>query len=158
SWKFSPVRHFFLSLILVTLPTTLYLACKATKVLSSAKAGLGIRFAALAASVAPLSMNLLGLDFHRWHTLAITTSFLVFSVTALKCRSVTEIMPRQFENAILLPGMLIAINLGSSIPLASSTLLQSFPYEEHVDYIRRVMSGRERFPPEPPICSRAGNC
>ena len=73
----------------------------------------------------------------RWTALAATTSFLVFAACALDR---TEAQPSWSFNGLWLPVTLVVLNLGSSLPLFNGFVVNTFPYEEHINYIEQLLS------------------
>jgi hypothetical protein len=112
--------------------------------------------AAIAAGIAPLLLNLLGTDYIRWNTFAITASFLVFSIVSLhnpgKARQWNL---GEYRGFWILIGLTF-LNGTSSIELFDDQVVQDFPYRNNVTRIVRVIEGREVFPlrpveyPDPP--------
>jgi len=157
-WPDPEMQFLFLYSSVVTLPTTLYLLWRSLVTLSGSGHGKAVRWLAILASLAPLSLHLLGADFHRWDALATTSSFLVFSIATL-CFEPSSNVPRggPCHSTILVPTVLIAINLGSSIPLFEGYVVQDFPFEAHVTELMQIMKGQSPFPPRP-ILSRPPPC
>ena len=65
---------------LATAPVSILLICGTVLVLVAAKARMYQILLAVLASTSPCLLHLFGFDMHRWNTLAITTSFLMFYV------------------------------------------------------------------------------
>jgi hypothetical protein len=140
----------FLPSMIVTLPTTIYLLCRAVVVLVARGYGLAVRAAAIGAGLSPLSLHFLGCDNNRWFALATTSSFLVFSVTHLWFPSSLGAPSRRSGHGGLRWAIaLIALNLGSAIALFSGYEVQDFPYEGHVADVAATLEGQAPFPPRP---------
>jgi hypothetical protein len=142
---------FFVPSLIVTLPTTTFLVYRSLSTLSRRGYGPGLRVAAAAASLSPLSLHFLGCDYNRWLTLAITTSFLVFAVATLWCppRDVPARQDIAGAGVLNLAIAVTAVNLTSAIALFGGYQVQDFPYEGHVEEVLMMVSGKEAFPPRP---------
>jgi hypothetical protein len=151
AWRDPDFLRFFLYSFIVTFPTTSYLLRETLVALRGRPHGKFLRLPAVVASLAPLSMYAIGLDANRWTTLATMASFLVFSVVIPNTEG--EIIP---VRPTVLPALLVAMNLGSSIYLFDGYVVQAFPYEEHLDDLGKVIFGSAPFPPRPEQCVESG--
>jgi hypothetical protein len=145
--------QYFLFELLVTLPTALYFSYKSCTSVSRAGYSRVVTLVVAGASFAPLSLHLLGIDFARWDTLAVTTSFLVFGVVRLnfvRASQASRELTDRSEGA--LAAALVALNLGSSIDLFDNYIVQSVPYEGHITDVMNMLSGQAPFPPRPEKC------
>jgi hypothetical protein len=107
---------------------------------------------AYVASLSPLALHLFGWDGVRWNTLAITTSFLVFlAVATATPRSSAQPTPPISRYPLLFPAcvFLVLFNLGTSVTLFDGFEVQSFPFRNHVAYLRDLWSGHASFPALP---------
>lgn len=136
----NPLWLFILLLSSLTiLPTTLYILYRTWRLLDGRPAA---QWAAVAASLAPLSLHALGMDLHRWNTLATTTSFLVLAIVTQRRRTVPAATPIPGSIALLsLPGLLIMLNLGSAVPLFDDYVVQDFPYHDHLKDVYEILRG-----------------
>lgn len=124
---------------LTILPTTLYILYRTWRLLDGRPA---VQWAAVAASLAPLSLHALGMDLHRWNTLAVTTSFLVLAIVTQRCRIAPAAPPTPDPIALLsLPGVLIMLNMGSAVPLFDDYVVQDFPYHDHLKDVYEMLRG-----------------
>lgn len=155
-WRDEGFQHYVISSAIVTLPTAIYFFRASVRLLRSAGQGPMVFGMAGAASFSPLSLLFVGGDSTRWCALAGVTSFVVLAVVTVKFRGVAT--HKASQNAFLIGVVLVALNLGSSIPLFDGYVVQSFPYEQHIDYVRRLILGKESFPPKPEGCLLEGSC
>ena len=154
AWRDSDFVRFSIYCLIVTLPTTIYLLRESILVLATGGRSLLIRFVAVMASLAPLSMFLIGADLNRWTTLAITASFLVLATVMLD-RPLGQSTEKRTRSWVV-TAVLVALNLGSSIPLFDGYIVQNFPYEELIDDVTDVLRGTAPFPPKPEQCVEVG--
>lgn len=140
-------QRFALLSWLVTLPTTAYLVRETWLTMSRSGYSMILRSAAVGASLAPLAMHAIGFDSNRWTTLATITSFLVYALVRLTTHA-SNTMTSTSQNS-LLPAALIAMNLGSSIPLFDGYAVRYFPFEELEHDLAEVIAGNQTFPPAP---------
>ena len=152
-WRDAEFREYFFSSLWVTLPTVFYLLWNSWTAVSASRYGSILRLLVASASLAPLSLHLLGWDFARWDTLAITTSFLAFVIVKLYLppASNTE-RDTSFSHSLIAPAILIVLNLSSTIVLFDGYSVQTFPYGKHFNDIINIVSGRAPFPPRPETC------
>jgi hypothetical protein len=155
AWHTDEFIHFFASCLIVTLPATVYLMYMFVAGTTGLKHSALLRLAGIAACVAPLSLGLVGGDLNRWTTLATTTSFLSFSIVRLQGDPAAT-YPITHPSKVTIPIFLIILNLGSSMPLFDGYIVQSFPYEEHVQDVVDMVTGRAPFPPPPEQCVESG--
>jgi hypothetical protein len=106
---------------------------------------------AYVASLSPLVMHLFGWDGVRWNTLAVTTSFLVLLavVTATSSPASGDVPTSPISRSPwLFPAcaFLVLFNLGTSVTLFDGFDVQSFPFGNHVSYLRDLWSGHASFP------------
>lgn len=152
-WLQRDFQELFLFSLLVTLPTALYFSYESCTSVSRAGYGRAVTLFAAGASFAPLSLHLLGWDFSRWDTLAVTTSFLVFAVVQLNFERPPRALPElTHRSGRALAAVLVAVNLASSIDLFDNYVVQSFPYEGHITDVMNMLSGQTPFPPRPEKC------
>jgi hypothetical protein len=152
-WQREWARQYFIFSLIVTLPTALYFYFQSRLNLPKSRHSRVITAAMAGASFAPLSLHFLGWDFPRWDALAVTTSFLVFTIVKLNFRpEPAEMRQVTGRSPLFLPAALIAFNLGSSIELFDGYVVQSFPYEGHITDAIDMLSGRAPFPPRPQRC------
>ena len=124
---------------LTILPTTLYILYRTWRLLDGRPAA---RWAALVASLAPLSLHALGMDLHRWNTLATTTSFLVLAIVTRRYQTPPAPVAAPSPIALLsVPGVLIMLNLGSAVPLFDRYVVQDFPYHDHLKDVLEILRG-----------------
>jgi hypothetical protein len=153
-WRQQAFRGLILESLAVTLPTTLYFVTRSVKALSLRRRL--VRWVAIIASLAPLSLHFVAWDTQRWATLATTTSFLVFAIVELDRRQVLSGSRDISERPLTLPVLLVAMNMGSTIPLFDGYIVQSFPYQEHIHDIAMMLRGEAPFPPPPALCEESG--
>ena len=152
-WRDAEFREYFFSSLWVTLPTVFYLLWSSWTAVPSSRYSSIVRLLVASASLAPLSLHLLGWDFVRWDTLAITTSFLSFVVVKLYLPSVpnTE-RDTSHRHSLVAPAILIVLNLSSTVVLFDYYSVQTFPYGKHFNDIVNLVTGRSPFPPRPETC------
>lgn len=148
-WKAPAMWGYFLSVSIVTLPTTIYILVATLKTLAANELGVLPRIAAALASLAPQAANIFGSDLNRWATLATTASFLVFAKTALYVKGDAGDLTRFPAPRLVIPPALVAINLTSSIYFSSRDVMESFPFDRRISDIVLVISGKTAFPPRP---------
>jgi hypothetical protein len=149
------LREVFYS-TLVTIPTTLYFLWQSLVSLKRHGYKLEVRFLSVVASLCPLVLHVLGPDVARWSTLATTTSFLVFCVLTLDGTKGYQEHTSIRAEIPLLACLLVIMNVGASIPLFDGYIVQSFPYEEHVEDVVEMLSGKQGLPPPPERCVEDG--
>ena len=152
-WRDAEFREYFFSSLWVTLPTVFYLLWISWIAVPTSRYSGILRLLVASASLAPLSLHLLGWDFARWDTLAITTSFLAFVIVKLYLPppSNTE-RDASFRHSLIVPAILIVLNLSSTIVLFDGYSVQTFPYGKHFNDIINIVTGRAPFPPRPETC------
>jgi hypothetical protein len=155
-WTVPMYRRVFLLVTLVTFPTTLYFMYRSSKELLARRYGAVVRWAALMTGMSPLFLNFTGGDIPRWASLATTASFLVLAICTSYSRRTTSANGLPHHGHLVVSGALIALNLGSSISLFGGYTIKNFPYEGHIDNVRRILTGSESFPPRPPSCEEVG--
>jgi hypothetical protein len=100
------------------------------------------RAAALLAGLSPLAMHALGVDMHRWDTLALTTSFLS-ACLALEWRTdVQDAQATAWWNGmryVPLLVALIAINASSKTFLFDGESVKQFPFFEHRKHLVELL-------------------
>jgi hypothetical protein len=143
---------------IVTLPTIAYLLHGALVNLAHQGRSRVVQGMAIIASLAPLSIHAIGGDSNRWTTLAITTSFLVYAVTAMRFRTQVETFPSISRRRIFAAVALMGINVGASFPLLDSYVVDNFPYPRLVQNVIDIIDGEASFPPEPERCTTSGAC
>lgn len=152
AWSVSDGIRFFIYSFVVTFPTTLYLLRETLVTLRISRQSGLLCLAAVAASLAPLSMYAIGVDANRWTTLATMASFLVYSAVVPNSIALSTTLVR----SPVLPALLVAMNLTSSIELFDGYVVRNFPYEEHLDNFSKVIFGSAPFPPAPEQCVESG--
>jgi hypothetical protein len=155
-WNEAEYRYFFLACSVVTLPTTIYILSRLFRNSPIARYDWLMRVVIAISGLAPLSLSLIAWDLQRWATLTITTSFLTYAMITLKSHDAESHDRTCSLASILLPAALVAMNLGSTIPLSDGYIVQSFPYGEHVLDIAKIWRGEETIPPKLEACSDVG--
>jgi hypothetical protein len=135
----------------VVLPAIAFMLWLTHSALRAARRGPALVAFAYVASLSPLAMHLFGWDGVRWNTLAVTTSFLVLlAVVTATSSPDSSAVPASAANRSpwLFPAcvFLVLFNLGTSVTLFDGFDVQSFPFRNHVAYLRDLWSGHASFP------------
>jgi hypothetical protein len=120
------------------LPTTLYLLSRTWRLLEGKRLA---QWAAVIASLAPMSLHALGMDLHRWNTLATTTSFLVLAIVTLRIRTPSAATAPSPIALLSWPGVLIMLNLTSAVLLFDDYVVQDFPFHDHLKDVLEILRG-----------------
>jgi hypothetical protein len=120
------------------LPTTVYLVIRTWRLLEGKRLA---QWAAVIASLAPLSLHVLGMDLHRWNTLATTTSFLVFAMMTLRSPTPSNTAEPVPISLLSWTGILIMLNLTSAVLLFDDYVVQDFPFHDHLKDVLEVLRG-----------------
>ena len=143
----------FLQSAVVALPSIVFILGVAVHALAAGKRGRGLWAGACVAGLSPLALHLVGWDCVRWNTLAITTSFVVLlAVTRSVGAGHRESDVRGTRGSVALAAVavpLVILNLATGVTLFDNREVQSFPFRDHVGYVRDVWAGRAAFPPRP---------
>lgn len=143
----------FLQSAVVALPSIVFILGTALHVLAAGKRDRLLAVGACVAGLSPLALHLVGWDCVRWNTLAITTSFLVLlAVTRPVPTGSRQPEARGAWGSPALAGVaisLVVLNLATGVTLFDNREVQSFPFRDHVGYVRDVWTGRATFPPRP---------
>lgn len=123
---------------LAILPTTLYLLSRTWRLLEGKRLA---QWAAVIASLAPMSLHALGMDLHRWNTLATTTSFLVLAIVTLRTPAPSTAATASPIELLSWPGVLIMLNLTSAALLFDDYVVQDFPFHDHLKDVLEVLRG-----------------
>jgi len=152
-WRDASFVTAFVQSAVVALPSLVFILGVAVHALAASKRRRGWWAAACAAGLSPLALHLVGWDCVRWNTLAITTSFVVLlAVTRLSGagqRGSDARVMRGSPTLAAVAGALVVLNLVSGVTLFDNREVQSFPFRDHVGYVRDVWAGRAIFPPRP---------
>ena len=152
-WRDASFVDAFLHSAAVALPSIVFILGVAVHALAAGRHRRGLWVAACAAGLSPLALHLVGWDCVRWNTLAITTSFVVLlAVTRLAGAGYRESDVRGTRGSPALAIVavpLVVMNLVTGVTLFDNREVQSFPFRDHVDYVRDAWSGRAAFPPRP---------
>jgi len=129
------------------LPSVLMLVLSTIVLLRQTSRSVMFSVLAALAAVSPLLLIAVGLDIHRFNAMAITTSFLIFLIFA-RGNALELHEGNVYEMSRLAPLFyaLILFNLFAEIPLFDGYELKSFPFIDHYQYLRGVLSGTEPFP------------
>ena len=152
-WRDASFVTAFVQSAVVALPSLVFILGVAVHALAASKRRRGWWAAACAAGLSPLALHLVGWDCVRWNTLAITTSFVVLlAVTGSMGAGRRESDVRVMRGSPALAAVavpLVVMNLVTGVTLFDSREVQSFPFRDHVDYVRDAWAGRTPFPPRP---------
>lgn len=157
-WSYPATLRFAVNCWIVTLPTIAYLLHGTLVNLAHQGRSRAVQGMAVIASLAPLSLHVVGWDFNRWTTLAITTSLLVFVVTTMSFHTQVDTFPSISRRRVFAAIALIGINVGESIPLFGGYIVENFPYPRLVQNTIDIIAGKATFPPEPERCATTGGC
>jgi hypothetical protein len=152
-WRDASFVDAFLHSAAVALPSIVFILGVAVHALAAGRHPRGMWAAACAAGLSPLALHLVGWDCVRWNTLAITTSFVALlavtrSMGAVRRESDVRVMRGSPAlAAVAVP--LVVMNLVTGVTLFDNREVQSFPFRDHVDYVRDAWAGRTPFPPRP---------
>jgi len=152
-WRDASFVDAFLHSAAVALPSIVFILGVAVHALAAGRHRRGLWVAACAAGLSPLALHLVGWDCVRWNTLAITTSFVaLLAVTRSMGAGRRESDVRVMRGSPALAAVavpLVVMNLVTGVTLFDSREVQSFPFRDHVDYVRDAWAGRTPFPPRP---------
>jgi hypothetical protein len=149
-WLSPRFIRFAVSIWIVTLPTIAYLVHGTLVNLAHLGRSRAVQGMAVIASLSPLSLHVVGFDYNRWTTLAITTSLLVFSVTTMRFCTQVDTFPSLTRRRVIAAIVLIGLNLGSTIHLYNGYIVDNFPYPRFVQNMIDIIARKSSFPPEPP--------
>jgi hypothetical protein len=156
-WRYPEFWEFFWISVVTTLPSTLYILRIALDTLSRNRESVLLRIAAVIAGLVPISLNMMAGDLNRWNSLPTITSFLVLFIVTFSL-PVPQQTQTESEHSFAVPGIIIVMTLGSTIPLFDGYVVQSFPFQEHVHSVIDMIKGRAPFPPRPELCSGTARC
>jgi len=152
-WRDESFVDAFLHSAVVALPSIAFILGVAVHALAAGKHDRRLWVGAFVAGLSPLALHLVGWDCVRWNTLAITTSFVtLLAVTRLAGAGHRESDVRGTRGSPALAIVavpLVVMNLVTGVTLFDNREVQSFPFRDHVDYVRDAWSGRAAFPPRP---------
>lgn len=136
--------------LIVTVPSAVYLLLCAVRRLRARAYHPLTCWVAIGAGMSPLFLDIIGAgDTARYSSMAITVSFLVFASTTLYFRPDTTERRVNAQSLSLAPTMLVLLNLGSTVWFFDNYIVQSFPYQQHIDDLAQIFLGRAPFPPRP---------
>jgi hypothetical protein len=149
-WRDEAFVAAFLQSAAVALPSLAVILGVAVHALAAGYRDRRLWAGACVVGLSPLALHLVGWDCVRWNTLAITTSFLVLlavtrSIGAGRHESHMRGSPALAAVAVVL----VVLNLVTGVTLFDNREVQSFPFRDHVDYVRDAWAGRTPFPPRP---------
>ncbi len=143
-WFQTKRLHQFRESLLVILPVLLTFMYLTVYMLKKSNTKIYLVILAVLASLSPQLLHVFGWDMHRWNTLTITTSFLMWYVVY---RSRNRLLLIELPNGIYPIFILITFLNGiSTIELFDDYSVKSFPFTEHQAYIVNVITGKESFP------------
>jgi hypothetical protein len=149
-WRDPSFRDAFLHSALVALPSIAFILGVAVHALAAGKRDRRLWVGACVAGLSPLALHLVGWDCVRWNTLAITTSFVVLlAVTRLAGAGPRDSDVRGSPAMAIVAVLIVVLNLATGVTLFDNREVQSFPFRDHVDYVRDAWAGRTPFPPQP---------
>jgi hypothetical protein len=136
---------------LVALPSIVFILGVAVHALAAGRRDRRLWVGACVAGLSPLALHLVGWDCVRWNTLAITTSFVVLlAVTRAAGHREADARGTRGSPALAIVAVpLVVLNLVTGVTLFDNREVQSFPFRDHVDYVRDAWAGRAAFPPRP---------
>ena len=143
-WFQAKRLHQLIESLLVILPVLLTFMYLTIYMLKKSNTKIYLVILAILASLSPQLLHVFGWDMHRWNTLTITTSFLIWYVVY---RSRNRLLLTELPNGIYPIFILITFLNGiSTIELFDNYSVKSFPFTEHQAYIVNVITGNESFP------------
>lgn len=144
-WQDDRWYNAFIGSMSVKLPTAALIVIVMLIYLNQLNIHFFIKVLAVLASFSPLILNFFAWDMHRFNTLMILTSFLVFlNYTSYHSKPIR--MPVVGGAAIMLSiVMCVVININASIPLFDGYQIKKFPFNEHVEYINNTLLGNDDF-------------
>jgi hypothetical protein len=145
-WSAKQTIYQFALSLLVTAPSFLVFIYFIILILKKAKVDFYLIMFSVLAVISPLLMHFWGWDMHRWNTLTVTTSFLMFYVVFTKNKN-QPITTSGYLFSILV--FVIFLNAASSIALFNGYYVKQFPFFDHLKYIINLIYGREVFPAVP---------
>lgn len=159
AYSFPWMRLYILLCWVATLPSAAYFMRQTWLHMTYRGQSLILRGAAMAASVAPLSMHLIAVDGNRFAAFTAITSFLVYATVKLQQQvaDTTPVSSSASRINLLVPPILIAVNLSSSMPLFPGYVVRNFPYEELLLGLGSVLAAEEPFHPQPEQCFTVGD-
>lgn len=135
-----------LNSFIVTLPTALILTFFIYKMLSKQSVHWVIILLACSAAFSPLLLHLFAYDAHRWNSLVITNSFLLFCLVWKLSPASIKLNVTIGNNMLALIMLLIFVNGASHIDLFAETPIQDFPFKQHQNYLINLLRGDNTFP------------
>ncbi|NJO16762.1 MAG: hypothetical protein HC877_13755 [Thioploca sp.] len=143
-WFQAKRLHQFSESLLVILPVLLTFMYLTVYTLKKSNTKIYLVILAVLASLSPQLLHVFGWDMHRWNTLTITTSFLMWYV--VYC-SRNHLLLTELSNGIYPIFILITFLNGiSTIELFDDYSVKLFPFTEHQAYIVNVITGKESLP------------
>lgn len=147
-WHSPETSGQFTTSLIVTAPSFLVLIYLVILILRKAKVNFNLIMFSAAAALSPMLMHLAGWDMHRWNTLVITTSFLMFYVVFTKNKNESFTASGYLISILVL---VIFLNGISVIDLFDGYYVKQFPFSDLWHYITNFLNGTAEFPTVPSI-------